>query len=210
MMVHLQIRLRLCTAKSWLYEVPSESEYAIELCQKVVELIDESDDETQQASWWHRDKVAAILGMHYLKAAIAAKADGKDPVLTVTRLNSLAYYQQGGKRYVRALYNYTQNNYRILRLGRTLLCANDIPNSRVALGITLRPLELMNTDRDTDSAQGIVEGMEAATEAWDVQAHDQENDAAQGEEKYVESEFHVGGQKDGDDVENERDEDGDE
>jgi tetratricopeptide (TPR) repeat protein len=87
---------------TWLYEVLSEQEYAAELCQKAISLIDESDATTQQDSWWCRDKIAAILSAYYLKTAIALKEKGGDFASTVTMLDTLAYHRQGGKKYVRA------------------------------------------------------------------------------------------------------------
>jgi hypothetical protein len=180
---------------TWLYEVSNAPDDAAMLLEKVIEIIDESDEVTQQNSWLQRDSAAAFLGFHHLKTAISAKATGQDPSPAEKQLDILAHHQQGGKRYVRAsypalamgkwLHEYTgaddetwmayikpsvkralhflgdndpwNDQLAYAQLGQALLCANDVKNACIALGIAMKPFEEPWNDQNSNVIVGEVD-----------------------------------------------------
>jgi hypothetical protein len=191
----------IVTCIRWLNDMSDEQEYVIELCEKVIEIIDAGDEMVQQNSWWHRDTLADLLAMLYLKTAIVEKAEGRSPKSIIAQLDGLAYHQQGSKRYVRAsfpalcmgewlnryegadktswqayirpsvkqaLYLLSDNDpwndqSAYAKLGRALLCADDVENARIALGVTMRPLE----EALEKAAHAADQSQEASDEAID-------------------------------------------
>lgn len=173
----------------WLYKTSSTPENAATLLEKVITIIDDSDEMTQQDCWLQRDSATAILGYHYLHTAICEKIIGKDPSSAILKLDNLAHHQQGGKRYIRAsfpalamgkwLHEYTHADEKTwmsyikpsvkralhllsdndpwndqqayAQLGQALLCANDVGNACIALGVTMKPFEELRDDFHEDT-----------------------------------------------------------
>jgi hypothetical protein len=178
---------------TWLYEVSDAPDDAATLLEKVIEIIDGSDEVTQQNSWLQRDNAAAFLGFHHFRTAICAKAAGKDPSPAEKQLDILAHHQQGGTRYVRASYpalamgkwlheyagaddetwmayikpsvkralHFLSDNdpwndqLAYAQLGQALLCANDVENACIALGITMKPFEELRNDQNSISGDQV-------------------------------------------------------
>lgn len=164
---------------TWLYEVSNAPDDAAILLENVIEIIDDSDEITQQNSWLQRDSAAALLGFHYLNTAIRAKATSQDSSPAIEQLDILAHHRQGGTRYIRAAYpalimgkwlheyagadddawmayikpsikralHFLDDNdpwndqLAYAQLGQALLCAKDVGNACIALGITMKPFE---------------------------------------------------------------------
>ncbi|OQN99698.1 hypothetical protein B0A48_14468 [Cryoendolithus antarcticus] len=174
---------------TWLYEVSDVPDDAATLLEKVIEIIDGSDEITQQNSWLQRDIAAAFLGFHHFRTAVCAAAAGQDPSPAVKQLDILAHHQQGGTRYVRTsypalamaqwLHEYTSaddetwmayikpsvqralhflsdndpwnDQQACAQLGQALLCANDMGNACIALGITMTPFEELTRKQNSAS-----------------------------------------------------------
>ena len=91
-------------AAEWQYHYAPEPEESIELWQKVVTLVDQSNEVVQQSQAWYRTKAAKFLSMMSLSAAIFAFTSGEDTSAHIKKLEDLASHKQGSRRYYRASY----------------------------------------------------------------------------------------------------------
>ena len=72
--------------------------------ERIVKFIDESNELYQQSLAWDRKNAAAFLGSIHFDAARSACKSGRDASAHITKLEELAQYKQGSKRYYRASY----------------------------------------------------------------------------------------------------------
>ncbi|KAL6716248.1 hypothetical protein ACLMJK_005814 [Lecanora helva] len=88
----------------WQYHYAPNPEESIESWEKIVTLVDQSNEIVQQSQNWFRSKAAAFLSMMLFDAAKENHHTGKDPSAYITKIESLAQHKQGSRCYYRASY----------------------------------------------------------------------------------------------------------
>lgn len=84
-------------AGMWLYHYASRAQDSSEIWEKMVTLIDQSDEVVQQSQSSYRNTAAGFLSMICFDAAKTALAEGKNPATHISKLEKLAKYKQGYK-----------------------------------------------------------------------------------------------------------------
>ncbi|KAL8780983.1 MAG: hypothetical protein Q9213_006212 [Squamulea squamosa] len=88
----------------WQYYYAPDPQESVEIWEKIVTLVDQSNEVVQQSQNWFRSKAAGFLSMIFFNAAKSNFNAGKDASVHVAKIENLAQHKQGGKRYYRASY----------------------------------------------------------------------------------------------------------
>lgn len=88
----------------WQYRYAPDPQESIELWDKIVTLVDQSNENVQQSQNWFRSKAAGYLSLILFNTAKNNVNAGKDTSIEIARIEDLAKHKQGSKRYYRASY----------------------------------------------------------------------------------------------------------
>ena len=94
-MVEVQPLWLATEASMWLYHYGSRAKDSSELWEKMVALIDQSEEVVQESQSSYRNTAAGFLSMIYFDAAKADLAVGNNPTIHNSKLEKLAKYKQG-------------------------------------------------------------------------------------------------------------------
>ncbi|KAL8911344.1 MAG: hypothetical protein Q9171_003471 [Xanthocarpia ochracea] len=88
----------------WQYHYAPDPQESVETWEKIVTLVEQSNEVVQQSQNWFRSKAAGFLSMTYFNAAKSNFNAGKDASVHIAKMENLAQHKQRGKRYYRASY----------------------------------------------------------------------------------------------------------
>ncbi|KAL9614237.1 MAG: hypothetical protein Q9167_001258 [Letrouitia subvulpina] len=88
----------------WQYHYAPNPEESIEMWDRIVTLVDQSNEVVQQSQNWFRSKAAGYLAMVYFNIAKDKFDVGRDASVYIAKIEDLAQHTQGSKRYYRASY----------------------------------------------------------------------------------------------------------
>lgn len=88
----------------WQYRYAPDPQESIELWEKIVTLVDQSNENIQQSQNWFRSTAAGYLSLIFLNIAKGNFNAGKDTSIEIAKIEDLAKHKQGSKRYYRASY----------------------------------------------------------------------------------------------------------
>ena len=88
----------------WQYRYAPDSQESIELWQKIVKLVDQSNENVQQSQNWFRSRAARYLSLIFFNTAMENFNTGKESSAEISKIKDLAKHTQGSKRYYRASY----------------------------------------------------------------------------------------------------------
>ena len=88
----------------WQYRYAPDPQESIELWDKIVTLVDQSNENVQQSQSWFRSKAAGYLSLIFFNTAKDNLNVGKDTSIEIAKIEDIAKHKQGSKRYYRASY----------------------------------------------------------------------------------------------------------
>lgn len=86
------------------YRYAADIEESIEIWERLVNLVDQSNEVVQQTQNRFRSKAAGFLSMIFFRSARDDFDAGRDPSTSTSKIKQLAMHSQGSKRYYRASY----------------------------------------------------------------------------------------------------------
>lgn len=88
----------------WQYRYAPDPQESIELWEKIVTLVDQSNENIQQSQNWFRSTAAGYLSLIFFNTAKGNFSTGKETSIEIAKIEDLAKHKQGSKRYYRASY----------------------------------------------------------------------------------------------------------
>ena len=88
----------------WQYRYAPDSQESIGLWEKIVTLVDQSNENVQQSQNWFRSRAASHLSLIFFNTAKDKFNAGKETSIEISKIEDLAKHEQGSKRYYRASY----------------------------------------------------------------------------------------------------------
>ncbi|KAL9046447.1 MAG: hypothetical protein Q9214_000714 [Letrouitia sp. 1 TL-2023] len=88
----------------WQYHYAPNPQESIKMWDRIVTLVDQSNEVVQQSQNWFRSKAAGYLAMIYFNTAKEKFDADKDASVDIVKIEDLAQHTQGSKRYYRASY----------------------------------------------------------------------------------------------------------
>ena len=91
-------------AAEWQYHYAFQPDESTELWERIIALVDHSNQVVQQSKATYRTRASEYIGMIHFSAAKTALNAGRDPSAHIAKLEKIAKHRQGSKQYYRASY----------------------------------------------------------------------------------------------------------